>query len=232
MAVMFDSITPANLPAGGDAYLGYPDGRWPDYLAIAAAHGNVPVFALSVFGTVGVGGGVDYEPGDATLLKAAEYISAERAYVSRPLGYCSWADAPGLVAAVTEQGVPRNQWRLLVAHWGAGAHICGPTTCKLAVQADGTQWLNTPSYDQSEVSADFLHANPHPGPTAPPKPVVVPEEDEKMVVLASVTAGSALLSGGTAFPLLSVAMAQAFLDVPGVESVPVTDAQLAVFLTK
>lgn len=227
MPVMFDSITPSNLPGGGDAYLGYPDGRWPDYLAIAAAHGNVPVFALSVFGTVGVGGGVDYEPGDASLLQAAEYISAERAYVSRPLGYCDWEHAPGLVAAVTEQGVPRNQWRLLVAHWGAGAHICGPTTCKLAVQADGTQWLNAPGYDQSEVSADFLHANPHPGPTAPPAPIVVVPKEIEMVVLQSHSLGSAVFDGTHKVALVSVADAEAFLAA-GLPNVQVSDAQFSV----
>lgn len=175
---MFDAIIPANLPAGGDAYLGYVDGRWPDYLEIAREHGNVPCYGLSAFGTIGLGQGVDREPGDATTAQAAAYIAAEVHRVDRPIGYTSRDGAESFVNAVSALGVPRTSWRFLSAHYGAGEHICGPATCGCPVQADGTQWNNAGPYDESLVTDNFLSAAPHPGPVVPPvpvKPVVPPK---------------------------------------------------------
>ena len=168
---MADSIVPANLPAGMDAYLGYVDGRWPDYQQIAASH-QVPCYGLTVLGSGWAGDGVDAEPGDATVEGAAACIAAELARgVDRPIGYCPQSWAASLVAAVTARGIARPAWRLLTAHY-AGEHICGPATCGCPVQAAGTQWVDHGGWDESVLSDAFVTAAAHPGPVVA-APVVV-----------------------------------------------------------
>lgn len=174
---MADSIIPANLPGGMDAYLGYVDGAWADWLAIVAAHPGVPVFGLDVYGQP-VGSGVDSEPGDATIAQAVLAINGDLARgVQRPIAYCpaSWANP--FVAALADSRIARNQYRLLTAHIDGptmpggqpGQHICAQNVCGYAgAGADGTQWIFHPGWDESLVYGLFLNATPHPGPPPPP----------------------------------------------------------------
>jgi hypothetical protein len=182
-----DSIDPGSLPPGMDCYFGYPDGRWPDYLAIAARE-SVPVFGLSVFGNPALGQGTDSEPGDASIAQAVIATRGELARgVDRPIKYCpaSWSDQ--MVAAHTAAGIGRGEYRLLSAHYGwpgqlpglpVGAHICGPATCGYPL-ADGTQWIDHGGWDESLLDDTFLEAAPHPGPPSPP----ILEEDDMPYVL-------------------------------------------------
>ncbi len=177
---MADSITPGNLlslPFQPDALLGYVDGRWPDYLSIAAQHPGASCFGLTVFGSLSVGDGVDCEWGDASPWQAAQAVKAELARgVDRPILYCPMSWAAQCAAACNALGIDRSLYRLLTAHYGGftmpggqpGEHICGPNTCKCPVQADGTQWNSYPAYDISLLNRTFLVANPYPGP--PPGP--------------------------------------------------------------
>lgn len=172
---MADAIYPANLenlPFTPDAYLGYVDGRWPDYQAIAAAHQGKPCFGLTVWGDPAKGDGSDDEPGNTTVAQTPAITQGELARgVVLPIVYCpeSWAQA--MVQAHTTAGIPRGYYRLLTAHYAGFAHICGPQTCACPVQADGTQWENAGPYDRSILSPSFLTlpgtARPvpdHPGP--------------------------------------------------------------------
>lgn len=176
-AEMADSITPANLeslPFSPDAYLGYVDGRWPDYAQIAAEHGGKPVFGLTVFGNPAIGQGPDAEPGNIDIPAAVSCGEAELARgVDRPIVYCPAGWATGIVSALAAAGIGRNRYRLLTAHYqgptaaGApepGMHICGPATCGYGPGADGTQWQSLPGYDRSLLAPGFLDAAPHPGP--------------------------------------------------------------------
>lgn len=179
---MADSINPAALPAGYDAYLGYVDGTWADLKAVAAEHGNVPVYGLSVTGG-SISSGVDTEPGNVDVEGAAAALAADKTFgVDRPIGYCMESQAAALVAAAGRHGLSaspfrsqRSDWRLLTAHTGWGPHICAPFTCGSPVEADGTQWaqnipgLNGGLIDESLLDDTFTAAAPHPGPP-PPKP--------------------------------------------------------------
>lgn len=165
---MADSIDPANLrnlPFVADAFLGYVDGRWPDYLEIAAEHPGVPVFGLTVWGDPSKGTGSDDEPGNTTVAQTPAITAGELARgVVLPVVYCpeSWAGA--MVQAHTAAGILRAKYRLLTAHYTGYAHICGPETCGCPVQADGTQWQFAGPYDRSILSPTFLAAPSHPGP--------------------------------------------------------------------
>jgi hypothetical protein len=218
---MADSITPANLtnlPFEADAFLGYVDGRWPDYAAIAAAHGNKPCYGLTVFGNPGAGDGTDSEPGNVSIAGCVTSTKGELARgVDRPIVYCPASWAAQMVAAHTAAGIDRAKYRLLTAHYGgptatgapiAGMHICGPATCGYGPGSDGTQWQSLNTYDRSILAPDFLAANPHPGPSAastpgPAAPVApsgalgapIPEQEGIMIQRFQTTTGA----DGTAY---------------------------------
>jgi hypothetical protein len=167
--VGYDSIHVEDLPEGGDFYLGYVNGAYANVAEIKARFPDKPVYGLTVLGPLGGvlkgESGVDTEPGNVDIPGAAQDIKDELAAgVHMPIGYTmvSWADA--LVQAVTALGVPRSQWRLLAAHYGAGQHICGPNTCgQLRTPADGTQCFDPGPYDISLVSNTFILASDYPG---------------------------------------------------------------------
>lgn len=158
---MGDAIDPHQLPGGLDAYAGYGDGRWPDYLAIAAAHPTAYLLELTVY-LANLGQGIDMEPMDATVDQFPAYYRARvQGGVWRPVGYASISAMPGVIHAASVAGIPRSAYRLWSAHYGAGQHICGPTTCGGAA-CDGTQWIDHGGWDESLLHDDFF------GPIPPP----------------------------------------------------------------
>ncbi|MBU6429587.1 MAG: hypothetical protein KGR26_11280 [Cyanobacteria bacterium REEB65] len=169
---MADSVTPANLPPGFDAYLGYVDGRWPDYQAIAQAHGDKPCFGLSVIGNPAAkqAAGGDFEPGDAEIAQMPALVRGLHALgVARPIVYCPMSWSYSAMVALNNAGIYRTSYRLLTAHYGVGAHLCGPNTCGAFVSADGTQWIDHGPYDESLLVPSFLDlpmsVTPPEGPT-------------------------------------------------------------------
>ena len=63
-----------------------------------------------------------------------------------------------LMLTMNANGFKRSQYRLWSAHYGAGEHVCGPSTCKLTRTAcDWTQFTNRPlnsSLDESTLETD------------------------------------------------------------------------------
>lgn len=165
-----DAIFPINLlnlPFKPDFFMGYVDGNWPDWSVIHAQHLGVPVYGLEVFGSSPSGDGTDSEPGDATVAQAAAATKQRLAAGAwRPIVYtmASWGAA--MVAAHAALGIARSSYRLILAHYGAGQHICGPTTCNTpgSAQADATQWIDHGGWDETLADDNFL-------PTTHPIPV-------------------------------------------------------------
>ena len=157
-----ESITPANLlnlPFIPDFFFGYVDGNWPDWAPIKAQHPGVPVYGLEVYGSSASGDGTDSEPGDATIAQAAADTKLRLAAGEwRPIVYtmASWGAA--MVAAHAALGIARSSYRLVLAHYGAGQHICGPTTCNVpgSAQADATQWIDHGGWDETLADNNFL----------------------------------------------------------------------------
>jgi Putative peptidoglycan binding domain len=166
---MADSIVPGNLPPGYDAYLGYTDGRWPDFQAEVARFPGKHVLGLAVTAADDAEG-LDVENYDATPDQAPAWVQRQLArHVSRPVIYASAsAKSPGggmpaVLTALAGAGIVRSAVRLLSAHYGAGEHICGPGTCGLVhIPMDGTQWTDSAAgvggaaIDASVLADDFF----------------------------------------------------------------------------
>ena len=162
---MLDSIIPANLPPGADAYLGYVNGAWPTYDTVKAKFPGVPVLSLTVLPGARADG-CDCETGDLTIAQVPGWVRAELdAGALLPVVYMGAANMRPVTAALGAAGIARGQVRLLSAHYGVGKHICGPNTCGYP-QANGTQFtdtapgLNGSLIDESLLSAGFFGA-PH-----------------------------------------------------------------------
>lgn len=178
-----DSINPRallGLPFHVDFTFGYDDGSWPDAQQVAAEL-NVPCIRINVFDDNVPGDGSDSEPGDTSIAQAVDLTRKELAAgVWRPVKYCPASWGAQMVAAHSAAGVGRSEYRLVLAHYGVGEHVCSPASCGY-VQADATQWaadVQGPNglYDLTLAVATFL-----PSSTPPP----IPHVEENDMVLAN-----------------------------------------------
>lgn len=82
---MLDSIYPANLPAGADAYAGYVDGRWPTYPVVKAKFPHAHVLSIAVFAADDAEA-CDCESGDLTVSEVPGWVrrQRQRGYGARP----------------------------------------------------------------------------------------------------------------------------------------------------
>jgi hypothetical protein len=160
---MPDSIKPASLPAGYPAYLGYEDGEWPTAAGLRTAHPEAHVVGLTVLGGTLEAAGVDCEPGNVNAVGAAGWVKRKLASApaSRPVAYAD-LESPGysmaeVIAALLNLGIPRVKYRVLTAHYTGTAHICSPSTCGTAFQADGTQWTSKyPGIGGADIDMSLL----------------------------------------------------------------------------
>jgi hypothetical protein len=155
---MLDSITPANLPPGADAYLGYVDGHWANAAAVKAKFPGKPVLTMAVFASSDAEG-ADCETGDMMPAQIPGWVKRQAARgVHRPVVYASASVIPAVLAALTGAGIARADVRLLSAHYST-RHICGPATCAYpgVPACDGTQWRdNAPGAGGSQVDESAL----------------------------------------------------------------------------
>lgn len=171
---MLDSITPANLPAGADAYLGYVDGKFANYAEVKAKFPHAHILSLAVFPEHDADG-CDCETGDLTPAQVPSWVNRQiRRGAWRPVVYASASVMPGVLAHLHAANIPRTSVRAWSAHYGAGKHICGPATCAFpgVPPCDGTQWTDnakgtgTSKIDESLLVPGFF-TPPHP-PSAGP----------------------------------------------------------------
>jgi len=195
---MPDSVTVSDLPAGFPAYLGYTDGDFPTADALRAKFPGAKLILLSTTGTgiLPPCNGFDIEPGNLTAAEgarlAAGYINgAPSSGRPRPVLYASVSGPSGygmgdVLAELAKRSVARHEVRLLSAHYGQGAHICGPDSCGLiADEMDGTQWTDmwTSQFltngrrpvDMSLLAGDFFTSTPAAAPGNPSAEEIVGE---------------------------------------------------------
>lgn len=164
MIAMPDSITPANLPPGYDAYLAYVDGVLSeDADTVRSMFTAAHILTLTVLGGAAKADGCDRENGDLTAAAAAEWLHlAITAGQWRPVLYASRDNVPAVLDVLSRAHVTPEQIRILSAHYGLGTHICSPSACGASFTADGTQW--TDAYpgvggaliDMSALADDFF----------------------------------------------------------------------------
>lgn len=165
---MADSITPANLPHGYSAYLGYVDGRWPTAAELRIKFPAAHILTLTVRGGNAAADGCDVETGDLSPASGAAWAARRLAAgVWRPVLYASVSAMHEVISVLAAAGVHRSQVRLLSAHYSGGEHICGPATCKqITVAMDGTQWTDSArgaggtKIDASLLADGFFGAQP------------------------------------------------------------------------
>jgi hypothetical protein len=162
---MLDSISVANLPAGADAYLGYVDGNWATFSQLQARFPRAHLLSMAVFHSDDAMG-CDREPGDLAVTDVAVWVKRQLARgVWRPVVYASASNMGACVASLSQAGIARADVRLLSAHYGAGKHICGPSTCNLCPACDGTQFTDAAPgaggslIDESVLLDDFFGGN-------------------------------------------------------------------------
>lgn len=110
---MFDDVSAGNVPAGGDLYLGYDDGAWPDAAAIAARFPGVTVLRATVNPNDNEGDLGDCETGDMTPQTLVTWIVRRRtAGHPNPLGYCNASTWPSCKQAFAVAGVPEPPWMI------------------------------------------------------------------------------------------------------------------------
>lgn len=177
---MADSIDPAALPAGMDAYAGYVGGRWPDFQAIAARETGARLLSVAIAADEDADC-LDVENGDATAFEAPAWAARQAARgLARPCVYTSVMNAALVMSTMAGAGWPRSAYRLLTAHYGAGTHICGPRCggSDFAGTADGTQWVDHGGWDES-LLADSFFDDTVPGSPLAPTPL---KEEDRMAL--------------------------------------------------
>jgi len=170
MISMPDSAESQALPPGYPAYASYVDGGigdQPNAAKVAAAFPGARhlTIALSAQHDADC---LDVENGAASPSDAPGWLARQHARgIGRPVLYASVSTmAAAILPVVAPHGIIGIPARLWTAHYGAGAHVCGPHSCgELPVDADGTQWTDayrTPSgvVDMSMLADDFFGTVP------------------------------------------------------------------------
>jgi hypothetical protein len=159
---MFDNVNLDLLPAGGYAYAGYVDGRYANFAKLKARYPHAHLVSIATSARSDADA-LDVEPGDATIAQAPGWVARQHARgVARPIVYVSAGSAQALIGTLARAGIARPRYRLWLAHYGAGQHMCGPGSCGYP-QADGTQFTDRAlgrSLDQSVLAADFFGTAP------------------------------------------------------------------------
>ena len=153
---MYDGITPASLPSGGDLYAGYVDGNWPWAAKLTTFHGK-PLVRIAVSPSTNDGVVGDGPPDNATWPEWIGWVQRRRAAGVDPTMYCSLSVWPAGQAAFAAAKVAAPHW--WVAHYSADHAI--------PAGAVAIQHTETAGYDVSSV-ADYW-----PGVDPAPKPVPV-----------------------------------------------------------
>jgi hypothetical protein len=171
---MLDSVTPANLPPGADAYAAYVDGRFANLAEVKAQHPHAHILPIAVFAQHDADA-CDCEAGDLMPWQVGPWVKRQLARGAwRPVVYASVSVMPAVLADLLTAGLHRPQVRLWSAHYGDGKHICGPASCGFpgVPPCDGTQWTDaakgtgTSRIDESVLLPGFF-TPPHP-PSAGP----------------------------------------------------------------
>lgn len=191
--IMFDSVNAFALPSGLKYAAGYFNGS---YANIGEIRGRFPSAVIASVTPDSAKGAMytDIEPGDGVPADVPGFINAGG------LGfYCSASELADCEAECVAAGIPRARYKAWTAHW-IGPHICGPGTCGYA-QADATQWVSTPGWDESWVAdLSFFFGSkpaPPPKPGPPPKPVPLPAwQRELYSYLPNLVQGNADPAGG------------------------------------
>ncbi len=119
--LMFDAVTVANLPEGGDLYAGYIDGRYANVDAMQARFPDKRVVRIAVFAGTPGGEVYDVENGDLTPDQVPGVLKRERAAGRYPTMYVNLSNWQACRDACAANGLTEPPW--WVAHYTQQAHL-------------------------------------------------------------------------------------------------------------
>jgi len=181
--IMYDSVTPSQLPPGGYAYAGYIDGSYNDFDEIAHMYPHAQLLSITTSGNPAAHGvAVDDENGDANNPQAVTFVKDKlEQKINRPVAY---TQASNLLTLEDElSGIPRTSYRLWSAHYTGTPHLCSRMVCGYGsdTPADATQYAADPynytlgrNIDITLLSRNFFV--PAATPVPPPVPFKGPSE--------------------------------------------------------
>jgi len=169
--IMYDAVTPANIPTSAVMVAGYVDGLYKWTAADWARFPNAVHVPIAVFASTNAGVCLDIEARNATPAQAPGWVKRRRAAGVDPSTYCSYGDLGHTWALVVNefhrQGVPEPHY------WVAGYPGCGQSLYPGSV---AHQWIDDGPYDRSVVADYWPGVDPAP---TPPKPKPVPPTPPK-----------------------------------------------------
>lgn len=162
--MMFDSITPAEIPAKAEAVAGYVGGKWPTFAGLAKSHPGAHRLSIAIAADEAADC-LDVEKGDATPAQAPTWLRSRATShaTPKPVLYTSVSLADELIATMQAAGIPRSSYLLWTAHYTKVPHLCGPACDGAGVtfkgHADATQYDDKAlgrNLDVSLVRAGFF----------------------------------------------------------------------------
>ena len=145
LRVMYDAVTPRNIPASAEMVAGYVDGRYAWSAADWARFPGAVKVKIAVFASTNDGHVLDVERGNATPVEAPGWVLKRRAAGVDPTVYCSAAAWPAVREAFAAAHVPEPHW-WIAAYPGIGATLYPGTVAH--------QYADPGPYDVSVV-ADY-----------------------------------------------------------------------------
>ncbi len=170
MRIMYDSVTPTDIPASAQMVAGYVDGAyaWPDsgWKRFPSAR-KVGITMGS--GTLGADV-ADVENGDYTPATAAAWLKAKIARDGHGALYFSRGLFGAVHAATVAAGISDDHWTVWAADWTGAEHVLPGTYA--------TQYDHPPHsgghFDLSAVADYWPGVDPPPAVAPPTQPVSVP----------------------------------------------------------
>jgi hypothetical protein len=157
--LMYDTCSNDQFPSGAPAYAAYVDGNignQPNYAYIVKAFPDAEHLGIAL-NPADAAEALDIENGAAQPSDIPRWYAAQIARgIQRPALYASASTMQAQVLGVLAGAhISRAATRLWTAHYGAGTHLCGPSTCReLSLDVDGTQW--TPNALGRDLDASLL----------------------------------------------------------------------------
>lgn len=165
MRLMYDAVTPSNVPQNAQMVAGYIDGNYQSYAGLVALFPNAVHVPIAVHASTNNGVVLDVETGDATPDQAPGWVTMRRSAGVDPTVYCSLSVWSAVRGAFINQGVAEPHY------WIAAYPGIGSALYDGAVAHQYQDYNNL--YDLSVV-ADYWPgvdgSAPVPGPAPTPHP--------------------------------------------------------------
>ena len=221
--ICYDAVTTSNAPGDGTFYAYYTNGTYANESAVKRAHPGKRYVVITVTASAPAQKGwvLDCETGDATPSQAVTWVHNYPGPNNEVTVYCNSSTWPTVRAAFRNAGVGEpSYW---IAEYDGDPTIPSGAIAK--------QYLGDyHGYDKSSVAAYWPGVDASPTPV-PPKPPVVQEDTEMIIVHASGQSAQYLLfSTGKTHHIVDPASLASYVAA-GLKTAVISAADLAALLS-